>query len=201
MADRTAGRASTSFRDSSEDCWRTYLEIADAVLEKLAEAAGVEAATFVERCDSRELNTLRLLNYAPDEAPADKRRVGIAAHTDFECITLLYQDAAGLELCDADGHWQDAPMRDGRLVVMLGDMLERWTNGTFRATGHRVRNTAHPRRSIVMFIAANDELVIEPLAEFVSAETPAKFEAVTQAAHIDAEVQRAKDNARAAEAG
>ena len=140
---------------------------------------------------------MRLLHYPGGPEVSDPNEVGIAAHTDFECITLIYQGAPGLELTRPSGEWLDAPHSGGRIVVLLGDMLERWTNGYFRATGHRVRETAHQRFSIVMFIAANEGIEIRPLSKFVSARTPALYGPVTQAAHIEAEMRRSRENSAA----
>ncbi len=130
------------------------------------------------------------MNYAPEPSPTDQK-VGIAAHTDFECITLLYQTAGGLELLDVNGRWLAAPVEDGRIVVML----ERWTNGVFKATGHRVRSTDEQRYSIVMFVAANEDMDIGPLQQFVTRDTPARYALISQEQHIENEIQRAKDNA------
>jgi isopenicillin N synthase-like dioxygenase len=183
------------FREDVLDCWNDYLQLADAILEVLALAAGIPADFLVRNCRSRALNTMRLLHYAADIARSDEREVGIAAHTDFECITLLYQSAPGLELLNTNNHWLDAPIRNGRVVILLGDMLERWTNGFFRATGHRVRDTNEQRFSIVMFIAANNGVEVAPLDRFISSESPARYAPVTQSGHIDSEVRRARENA------
>ena len=78
--------------------------------------------------------------------------------------------------------------------MLLDDMLERWTNGHIKATGHRVRKTSEQRFSIVMFFAVNDGIEIAPLADFVSDKHPALFEPVTQAEHLHSEVQRAVGN-------
>lgn len=74
-------------------------------------------------------------------------------------------------------------------------MLERWTNGLFKATGHRLRNTEERRFSIVMFVAANDDVEVAPLADFVSTEQPASYLPVRQSKHIAGESRRARDNA------
>jgi hypothetical protein len=37
--------------------------------------------------------------------------------------------------------WLDMPVRQGEFVIIVGDMLERYTNGVLRATPHRVRGT------------------------------------------------------------
>ncbi|MDH3747531.1 MAG: hypothetical protein OER97_04945 [Gammaproteobacteria bacterium] len=185
------------FRGTCTQCWRDYLVLSEAILEVVARAAGMDADFLTEQCNSRSLNTMRLLYYEGDTAASTNDEVGISAHTDFECITLLYQTAPGLELLDVNGQWLDAPTRDGRIVVLLDDMLERWTNGVFKASGHRVRSTEEQRFSIVMFIAANDDIEIAPLPQFVSSSSPSRYAPITQAQHIENEVRRAKENAAA----
>jgi isopenicillin N synthase-like dioxygenase len=187
------------FRAATSQCWHEYLQLADAILELIASAAGLDSDFLVSRCQSRELNSFRLLHYAADVAEHTGKDVGISAHTDFECITLLYQDSPGLELRAADGRWLDAEFGVGRIVVMLDDMLERWTNGFFSATGHRVRRTATQRHSIVMFMAVDDGIAVVPQEQFVSGEEPPRFAAVTQADHLAAEVRRAEKNSTPSE--
>jgi isopenicillin N synthase-like dioxygenase len=187
------------FRSDLAECWREYCELGNAVFQTLALAAELPRFWLVERCDSLTLNTMRLLHYAAEPDMDVNRNVGIAAHTDFECITLLYQTSAGLELLNTEGNWLDAPVREGRIVVLLGDMLERWTNGTFKASGHRVRNTPEQRFSIVQFFAVNADVEVAPLEQFVTAEMPARYTLIKQEQHIDDEIGRAKDNARQVE--
>lgn len=187
------------FRSDLNGCWLEYCELGNAVLQTLALAAELPRFWLAERCDSLSLNTMRLLHYAAEPEMDADRNVGIAAHTDFECITLLYQTSAGLELLNTESDWLDAPVREGRIVVLLGDMLERWTNGAFKASGHRVRNTPEQRFSIVQFFAVNEDVEVAPLPQFISAGTPAKYTAIKQEQHIDDEVGRAEDNARQVE--
>jgi isopenicillin N synthase-like dioxygenase len=183
------------FREAAIACWESFHDTAARSLQVLAAAAGLDAGYFARRCDSRELNSMRLLHYAAERPVPDERNVGISAHTDFECITLLFQDTPGLELRSVDGRWLDAGASVGRIVVMLDDMLERWTNGHFSATGHRVRETEEQRFSIVLFVAVNDEEIVAPLKPFVCGDRYAKYEPVTQAEHLEAEVRRARKNA------
>lgn len=187
------------FRSDLAACWENYSDLGDEILRALALAAELPADWLQTRCDSRDLNTMRLLHYAAEPEMDPQRNVGIAAHTDFECITLLYQNSAGLELLNTGGDWLDAPVRDGRIVVLLGDMLERWTNGTFKASGHRVRNTPIRRYSIVQFFAVNKDVEVAPLAPFITADSPAKYAAVRQEQHINDEVGRAEENRKKSE--
>lgn len=183
------------FQQDAVQCWDTASDIGRVVLRLLSTAAGFNADFLGEACGSRELNTMRMIHYPESDIAADDRNVGISAHTDFECATLIYQTAPGLELRTAKGHWLDAPSADGRFVVLLGDMLERYTNGYFRATGHRVRHTRHQRMSLVMFLAVNGDVRVEPRAPHVDKFNPPRYAGIYQGDHIDAEIERARSNA------
>jgi isopenicillin N synthase-like dioxygenase len=51
---------------------------------------------------------------------------GVAPHSDFSCITLLYQDSTGrLDAKNIAGDWVSATPIAGSLVVNVGDLLER----------------------------------------------------------------------------
>ncbi len=182
----------TGFRSSVVDCWLEHMRFAGSILELLARACGIQPRFFVDNCSTGTLNTMRLLHYPGGPEVSDPNEVGIAAHTDFECITLIYQTAPGLELRNPRGEWRDAPAAPGRLIVLLDDMLERWTNGFYEATGHRVRRTLDERYSLVMFIAVNDGIDVAPLPEFVSSTNPPAYTPVRQAAHIEQEMARAR---------
>ncbi|MGI9204512.1 MAG: isopenicillin N synthase family dioxygenase [Woeseiaceae bacterium] len=182
------------FRADMKNCWDVVAAIGDSVLEALALAAGLDRLVFASRCASRELSTMRLLHYPENHAPMSKNHVGIAAHTDFECMTLLLQNAPGLELRNRAGQWFDAPSDRNQVVVLLGDMIERWTNGYFQATGHRVRNSNEKRMSIVMFFAVDDSVSVAPLPDFTTADRPSMYAPVSQRAHLAAEVSRAERN-------
>ncbi len=182
------------FRRDVRGCWETLEKAGRAVLNGLSLAAGLEREFFADRCGSQQLSTMRLLHYPENAAPVSEVDVGISAHTDFECMTLILQTAPGLELLATDGGWYDVPGHDGRLVVMLDDMMERWTNGLFRATGHRVRHTGEQRYSIVMFFAVNDEEIVAPLPEFVAEDNPPGYPAVRQREHLNRELEKAALN-------
>lgn len=162
-----------------------------AISEVFAEIIGVERNFISERSGIKAPRTMRLLHYPANDAPADTRNVGIAAHTDFECFTIMHQTAPGLELTDVSGRWYEAPSDIGAFTIILGDMMERLSNGWLKATGHRVVNTPWTRYSMILFFAVDGDYEVAPLPQFVSDEKPAMYDPVTQDDHIRRELDRA----------
>jgi isopenicillin N synthase-like dioxygenase len=128
---------------------------------------------------------LRLLHY-PMSA-ADEAAIGIGAHTDYECFTILLPTAPGLEVMNGAGEWIDAPPLPGAFVVNIGDMLETWTNGELTATSHRVRKVTSERYSFPLFFSCDYDVEVSPLPQFVSAEHPARYPAIVAGEHLYAQ--------------
>jgi isopenicillin N synthase-like dioxygenase len=112
----------------------------------------------------KPLTQLRLLHYPPQ--PPDSDAVGVEAHTDTGAFTILLQDdVGGLEVRTRDGRWIAAPPISGALVINIADMMQRWTNGRFVSTPHRVRNrTGRDRISVPFFANPDYRAVIKPIA-------------------------------------
>ena len=97
---------------------------------------------------------VRLLRYPPQPADAGGNLLGAGAHTDWGSITILLQDGlCGLEVLNAAGDWIRATPIPGSFVINIGQMMERFTAGLYRANLHRVRNdaAAEARYSVASF--------------------------------------------------
>lgn len=181
------------FGDTVLDYNEQVTRLGRALGEVFAEILGVERSFFDEHSGKKAPRTMRLLHYPAYDAPPDKRNVGIAAHTDFECFTIMYQTASGLELTDVSGHWCEAPSDIGAFTIILGDMMERFSNGWLKATGHRVVNTPWTRYSIILFFAVDGDYTVAPLPQFIGQDNPPQYEPVTQGEHIARELQRSNE--------
>ena len=108
---------------------------------------------------------LRLLHYPPQPPQAPEDLFGSAPHRDFGCLTLLAQDDnGGLQVRTPAGNWVDAPPLKGALVVNVGDMLHRMSNGRLLSTPHRVINASgRERYSVPFFFDPHVSTEIAPL--------------------------------------
>jgi isopenicillin N synthase-like dioxygenase len=125
----------------------------------------------------KPLDILRLLRYPSQPIVDDADQIGTGAHSDFDCFTVLCQDpSGGLQVLNSHGEWIDALPIDGTFLINVGDMLERWSNGRFVSTVHRVINRSGGERySIVFFAAPNHATVVECLPGCYSAQQPPKY--------------------------
>jgi isopenicillin N synthase-like dioxygenase len=107
---------------------------------------------------------VRLLHYPPLPPEAPRDLLGCGAHTDWGFITLLLQDdCGGLEIERASGGWIEATPVPGALIVNLGDMVVRMTNGRYASNVHRVLNTAPDRHrySVATFFNPHADYVVD----------------------------------------
>lgn len=56
------------------------------------------------------------------------------------CISCIQVGDGGLQLLSRNGVWQAVVVPRGMLLVNLGSLLTRWTNGRWKSTLHRVTN-------------------------------------------------------------
>ena len=149
--------------------WRLAMRVLASFARKLGFADDFFAKAHDHGQDDYQC-TLRLLHYFPvaessgSAGPAGGDGLWRAgAHTDFDCLTLLFQrdGEGGLQVCpgkEADsGAWTPVPPRADLITCNIGDMLMRWSDDALRSTLHRVRQ---PRRggrrlSIAFFAQAN----------------------------------------------
>ena len=91
--------------------------------------------------------------------------VGLGAHSDYECFTLLLSSTTpGLEILKPSGQWHVAGYVPNAFIVNVADFLMRWTNDLYKSTVHRVVNRSNRARySVPFFFSINYEEVVETL--------------------------------------
>ncbi len=166
------------FRETFLELFAAFDRAGLRILEAIARHLGLPSNWFENTVEDGN-SVLRLLHYPP--VPADAPGVRAGAHEDINTITLLLgAEEAGLQLLDRDGQWLAVAPRQGELVVNIGDMLQRLTNGVLKSTSHRVVNPpperrGHSRYSMPFFLHFRPDFVIETLPDCVSEDRPDRF--------------------------
>lgn len=159
------------FREAVDGYYTETLSFGRSLLRGFAAAMGEDPAAF-DSLVTKPPSQLRLIHYPYNANARDS--MGIGAHTDYECFTLLHPTAPGLEVLNGAGEWIDVPPMPGAFVVNLGDMMELLTNGEFVATSHRVRRVKEERYSFPLFFSFDFHTSVAPLPRFVSDIRPAR---------------------------
>lgn len=164
--------------------------VAVDLMRAFAVSMSLPEDTFI-RTARRPVSRGSSIYYPPQPPDMGAEQFGVSPHTDYGCLTLLWQDdVGGLEVRGASGEWLTAHPVEGAFVVNVGDLLARWTNDGFRSTPHRVVNrSGRERYSMALFWDPDGETVIDPSVVCAADETP-RYPPVTVAAHITERYQQ-----------
>jgi isopenicillin N synthase-like dioxygenase len=135
-----------------------------ALLRVVALSLGLEPGFFAARY-AKPLQRTQIIYYPPQDPAGGDDEFGVAPHTDYGCITLLWQDdSGGLQVRNrASRSWIEATPIAGTFVVNVGDLLARWSNDRFASTPHRVINrSGRERFSIATFYDPDFATVVDP---------------------------------------
>lgn len=179
------------FRDQMNQFYLNCMASACKIQQVFAGIFDLPVNHFVDYHHGENVS-LRLLHYPPVKlAQVKEGQLGAGAHTDYGMLTLLFQDKiGGLQVFDK-GVWLDVDPIEDTIVVNTGDLMERWTNGRFKSTLHRVqpRIGDSPRSSIAVFVDPDTDTPVEVLASCIDEDHPARFEPITAGEHIQAKIR------------
>lgn len=174
------------FKEVSLKVYKTIEEAGKNMLRAIALHLELQENYFDEKVTHGN-SILRPIHYFPiqnpDEVPGDAVRA--AEHGDINLITLLMGASAdGLQVLRKDGKWIPITAFPDQLVVNVGDMLERLTNGKLKSTIHRVVNPPREkmnssRYSIPFFMHPRSEMNLSCLENCVDEYNPKQFEDTT----------------------
>ena len=156
------------FRETFSELYAAFEAAGRRILEAIALHLDLPRDFFAATVEDGN-SVMRLLRYPPLEGAEAEGAIRAAAHGDINTITLLLgAEEAGLELQTTDGDWLAVDPPEGALVVNIGDMLDRLTNGRLRSTTHRVVNPTgeaayRARYSMPFFLHFRPDYMIETL--------------------------------------
>ncbi len=174
------------FQQSTFRAYRTLESAGQDVLRAIALYLHLPENYFDDKVKHGN-SILRPIHYFPiedpDAVPADAVRA--AEHGDINLITLLMGASAdGLQVKRRDGTWIAITALPDPIVVNVGDMLQRLTNGVLKSTIHRVVNPAREkmntsRFSIPFFMHPRSEMSLAALENCVTPDNPKKEADIT----------------------
>jgi len=162
------------FRATLLEYQETMAVLAQNMLPVYARALELPADYFENKFSLPEYYN-RCAYYPP--ADAEEGQFSLAPHADHSSITYLpLMDVPGLEVMAPSGKWMEVEPLRGGIVVNTGEFLNRWTNGRFIATPHRVSPPKKDRYALTFFFNCSDETVAEPLPTCIAAGAEPKYE-------------------------
>ena len=177
MADNVWPAEVDGFKDTFSRLYDAFDTAGGRVLEAVAIHLGLPREFFAPTVEDGN-SVMRLLRYPPLEGQEAEGAIRAAAHGDINTITLLLgAEEAGLELLTKQDEWKAVDVPPGALVINVGDMLDRLTNGKLRSTTHRVVNPTGPaayraRYSMPFFLHFRPDYVIETLPSCIDPANP-----------------------------
>ena len=123
------------------------LRLSHSLLEMLVIALGHEPKVL-EKLTKEPVMNLKLLHYPPHTSK-DTRQFGAGAHTDFGTMTTLLQQPGkhGLQVYyKPTDEWLSVPAVEDVFVINMGDLIQKWTDGEYSSTLHRVINASDGER-------------------------------------------------------
>ncbi len=178
------------FKSHTLEAYFTLEKIGKSMLSAIALFLNLNENHFENKVD-KGISILRPLHYFPIvNSFVEKGAVRAAEHGDINLITLLMgASAEGLEVKRRDGKWIPITAVEDCLVVNVGDMLQRYTNGRLKSTLHRVVNPPKEkmnksRFSVPFFMHANPDMDLSCLSTCVSDSNPKQYEDITAEGYL-----------------
>ena len=159
-------------------------------LAALARQLGLAETEFTDKntFNSPSGDHVRMTKKRPHTtADADGNAIGLASHTDFGSITILFNWLGGLQIQrqqpqapqhnaaaandEGPGEWAYVKPLPGHAIINLGDASVKFSNGALKSAKHRVvpapgAQGGVDRYSVVYFVRPADETLMQPVEKF-----------------------------------
>ena len=180
-----------AFRAALEAYYAAMLTCGADLMRAVAVSLELDADFFVAHY-RKPLQRTQIVYYPPQPADLGEDQFGVAPHSDFGCITLLWQDTnGGLEVLErSTQRWIPAPPIPGTLVINVADLLARWTNDRYASTPHRVINrSGRERVSIATFHDPDYKAMVDP-RDLGTPDADCRYEPILAGEHIVGRIER-----------
>ena len=159
-------KALPSLRPAMQDYFGAMEQLATSLMHGFAMALG-HKPDFFDNFHRNPMSVLKLNHYPPQTILDETEMIGVGGHCDGGTFTILWQDSlGGLEVRNKRGDWVGVAPIEGMFVINIANLLQRWTNGRFSSTEHRVINRyGTDRYSIAFFVYPSHSTIVEPAVD------------------------------------
>jgi isopenicillin N synthase-like dioxygenase len=179
------------FQEAWQVCHKAMGQLAERLMMLFALALKLPRNHFDDFL-RQPISALRANHYPALMQTPQPGQLRAGAHSDYGSLTLLMQGegASGLEILNRQQEWVPVTPCKPQVVVNLGDLMERWTNGKWVSSLHRVvppefeRNTSHSRMSLAFFQQPDWDAPIECLPTCLNSDETAKYPGVTSGCYL-----------------
>ena len=145
-------------------------QISISILKQIEISLNYSTNYFADKFDL-PMALLRCNYYPKRSKELTDNDFGIAPHTDYGCLTLLFTDGTpGLEVELPSKKWEPVTAKKNEIIINFGDMLEIWSDQKIRATPHKVIGTNKERFSIPFFFNPQYDTIISDEKNLVAGE-------------------------------
>ncbi|KAK9147099.1 hypothetical protein Sjap_007002 [Stephania japonica] len=178
QASKSISKNSAQFYSTVNNYTQAVKKLACEILELIAEGLWVhDKYAFSRYIRDIDSDSLIRINYYPtciDSAAAavhQSRGIGFGEHSDPQILTILHSnEVGGFQVALHDGTWVAVPPDSMVFNVIVGDLMQVFTNGRFKSARHRaLANTtgSKSRISIIYFGAPPKHAMVYPIPEVV----------------------------------
>jgi len=177
------------FNEVGIQAYRDLESTGKYMLRAIALHLGLDEFYFDDKIKNGN-SILRPIHYPPITSEP-KSAVRAGQHEDINLITLLIGASAdGLEVLNKKNEWVAVTALPDHIVVNVGDMLQRLTNGKLKSTTHRVVNPPREkwgssRFSIPFFLHPRSEMRLDCLPSCVPAGEKPHWEPISAGEFLD----------------
>ncbi|MED6153048.1 hypothetical protein PIB30_097835 [Stylosanthes scabra] len=126
-----------------EEVKKVSIELMKALLESLNLNPKTTIIPLTKKLEDG-MQVMAVNCYPP--CPEPELALGLPPHSDYSCLTIVYQNCQGLEIMDSTtSSWKLVPHVPHALQVHVGDHFEVLSNGLFKSIVHRA--TLHRDRT------------------------------------------------------
>ncbi|MCP2727568.1 isopenicillin N synthase family dioxygenase [Limnofasciculus baicalensis] len=173
------------FRETILEFFQSCQELSWKLFQALAIGLKIPETVLTDAISDKNCY-IGLIHYFPITQPTQPGQTRFQAHRGSGTFGLIFQDEAkGLEICTPDGEWIAVTSIPGTVVVIMEDLIQRWTNDRLVSTLHQVTvpeeefYRTRSRYSIGFKVTPNYDAEISCLEACVNENNPPKYSPIS----------------------